>query len=92
MADLDMTKVELLRKHMMLTAGNMAELIGVSRVTYYGWAKGKPIRQSNIANAKDAVRKLLAVVMEHKWPMPEVKGLTQKQRFARLIELLEDDE
>lgn len=90
MADLDMTKVEVLRKHMLLTKANVAELIGVSRVTYYGWAKGKPIRRSNVANAKATVKRLLSIVMDHQWPTPEVRSMTQEQRFARLIELLQD--
>ena len=44
---LDFKKVEALRKHMLLTTGNMAELLGVSRMTYYGWVKGNKIRKNN---------------------------------------------
>jgi len=44
---LDFTKVEALRKHMLLTTRDMAELLGVSRMTYYGWVSGKPMRKTN---------------------------------------------
>jgi DNA-binding XRE family transcriptional regulator len=41
---LDFRKVEALRKHMLLTTSDMSELLKVSRMTYYGWVKGKPLR------------------------------------------------
>jgi DNA-binding XRE family transcriptional regulator len=44
---LDFKKVEALRKHMLLTTSNMATLLEVSRMTYYGWVKGKPVRRKN---------------------------------------------
>ena len=44
---LNFKKVEALRKHMLLTTSNMAELLGISRMTYYGWVKGKPVRAKN---------------------------------------------
>ena len=44
-APLDFKKVEALRKHMLLTTSNMAELFTISRMTYYGWVKGKPVRK-----------------------------------------------
>ena len=44
---LDFKRVEALRKHMLLTTGNMAEILEVSRMTYYGWVKGKPVRRKN---------------------------------------------
>ena len=84
---LNFTKVEALRKHMLLTTGNMAELLGVSRMTYYGWVKGKSIRKKNDEKVRDTLRELLAVMSEG-WPQPEVIAIEQKQRFQRLLEIL----
>ncbi len=84
---LNFTKVEALRKHMLLTTGNMAELLGVSRMTYYGWVKGKSIRKKNDEKVRDTLRELL-VVMSEGWPQPEVIAIEQKERFQRLLEIL----
>ena len=84
---LNFTKVEALRKHMLLTTGNMAELLGVSRMTYYGWVKGKAIRKKNDEKVRDTLRELLAVMSEG-WPQPEVIAIEQKERFQRLLEIL----
>jgi len=80
--------VETLRKHMLLTTGNMAELFGVSRMTYYGWVKGKPIRKSNEERVRRVLKQLLSVMTLHQWPMPEVIASSQKERMQRLVELL----
>jgi hypothetical protein len=88
---LDFTKVEALRKHMLLTTRDMSELLGVSRMTYYGWIAGKPIRKGNHENVRLMLKKLLAVMTDHQWPMPEVIASGQKQRKERLIELLTQD-
>jgi len=86
---LDFAKIEVLRRHMLLNASDMAKILGVSRVTYYGWVRGKPVRKKNEDYAKRSVRKLLAVMAEHSWPTPEVVGLPQKSRVQRLLDLLE---
>jgi DNA-binding XRE family transcriptional regulator len=88
-ASFDFTKVEALRKHMLLTATDMSELLGVSRMTYYGWVRGKPIRKTNEAKAKTMLRRLLAVMQEFAWPAPDVIAMEQKQRKAKLLELLD---
>lgn len=85
---LDFTKVEALRRHMLLTTSDIAELLGVSRMTYYAWVKGKPIRKSNDAAVRAMLKKLLAVMSEHGWPSPEILGLEPKQRKQRLVEIL----
>jgi predicted transcriptional regulator len=72
---------------MLLTTGNMAELLGVSRMTYYGWVKGKSIRKKNDEKVRDTLRELLAVMSEG-WPQPEVIAIEQKERFQRLLEIL----
>lgn len=84
-------KVEALRKHMLLTISNMAELLSVSRMTYYGWLKGKPVRKKNHARVVATLRILLKI-MEDGWPQPEIIALEQKGRFKRLLEVLEKKE
>lgn len=88
---IDFTKVEALRKHMLLTVQDMADLFGVTRATYYGWLRGKPIRKSNDATVRGMLKRLLAVMTEHSWPMPEVIAADQKRRKERLQQLLNQD-
>lgn len=85
---LDFGKVEALRRHMLLTSHDMAKVLGVSRVTYYGWLRGKNIRKSNEDLAKKRVRILLAIMEQHSWPTPEIIGMDQKERRKRLLDLL----
>ena len=85
---LDFTKVEALRKHMLLTTDNMASLFGVSRMTYYGWVRGKVLRKSNEATVKAVLKRLLNIMVEDKWPTPDVIAMEQPQRKERLDELL----
>lgn len=85
---IDFTKVEALRKHMLLTVQDMSDLFGVTRATYYGWLRGKPIRKSNDVTVRVMLKRLLAVMTEHSWPMPEVIAANQKQRKERLQQLL----
>ena len=88
---LDFKKVEALRKHMLLTTSNMAELLEVSRMTYYGWVKGKPVRKKNDERVRDMLRQLLAI-MGDGWPMPKIIAIEQKDRFKSLLEVLEKKE
>ena len=88
---LDFAKVEALRKHMLLTTTDMSELLGVSRMTYYGWVKGKTLRKTNDESVRTMLRKLLAVMTEHGWPMPEVIAADQKQRKERLEAILNSE-
>jgi DNA-binding XRE family transcriptional regulator len=85
---IDFVKVEALRRHMMLTTDNMARLFGVSRMTYYGWVKGKPLRKSNDGMVRTVLKQLLAIMVEDKWPTPDVIAMEQPQRKERLDELL----
>jgi len=85
---LDFGKVEALRKHVMLTTTDMAKLLGVSRMTYYGWVKGKPMRKSNDAVVRSMLRRLLLLVTEHGWPSPEVIAMDSKQRAQHLNQVL----
>lgn len=85
---IDFTKVEALRRHMLLTTGDMAELFGVSRMTYYGWVKGGSLRKSNDATVRAMLKRLLAVLTDHNWPPPDVIAADQKQRKQRLLDVL----
>jgi DNA-binding transcriptional regulator YiaG len=85
---LDFSRVEALRKHMLLTTSDMSELLGVSRMTYYGWVKGRTLRKANDAVVRAVLKRLLAVMTDHGWPMPEVIASTQKQRKERLLAIL----
>ena len=89
---LDFSKVEALRKHMLLTTLDMSELLGVSRMTYYGWVKGKSLRKSNDESVRAMLRKLLDVMTQHNWPTPEVIASDQKQRKERLMVILKSDQ
>jgi DNA-binding transcriptional regulator YiaG len=84
----DFSKVEALRRHMLLTTGDMASLFGVSRMTYYGWVKGRSMRRTNEDTVRKMLKRLLAVMTDHGWPMPEVIAADQKQRMQRLLEIL----
>lgn len=85
---LDFKKVETLRRHMLLTTGDMSTLFGVSRMTYYGWVRGKPIRKTNDATVRRVLKKLLNVMSEHSWPTPDVIVATSEERMQRLNDLL----
>jgi hypothetical protein len=69
----------------------MAELLEVSRMTYYGWVKGKPVRKKNDERVRDMLRQLLAI-MGDGWPMPRIIAIEQKDRFKSLLEVLEKKE
>jgi hypothetical protein len=69
----------------------MAELLEVSRMTYYGWVKGKPIRQKNDGKVREILRKMLSILNDG-WPQPEIIALEQKERFKRLLEIFKENE
>ena len=88
---IDFAKVETLRRHMLLTAADVADLFGVSRTTYYHWLEGKPLRQKNQERVRGVLKQLLAIMADHGWPMPEVIGADQKTRKAKLVALLQQE-
>lgn len=85
---LDFQQIEVIRRRMLLTVQDIAGLFGVTRATYYGWLKGKPLRKSNDEAVRTMLRRLLTVVSHHKWPSPEVRAAEQKQRRDMLVALL----
>jgi hypothetical protein len=60
-------------------------------MTYYGWVKGKPLRKSNDESVRKILKRLLSVMTDHNWPMPEVIAAGQKERKERLVEILNRD-
>jgi len=86
---LDVSKLEILRNHLMLDKSSMARVLGVSRVTYHAWLDGRQIRQSNLDYVRSTLRKVIAVIKDHQWPSPDVKAMTFKQRKQELDALLE---
>jgi DNA-binding XRE family transcriptional regulator len=85
----DFAKVEVLRKHLMITQNDMAQIFGVSRITYLSWIKGTPLRQKNLTNAKRIIRRLIGLVKDHDWPSLEVRKLEHQDRLQRLLAALE---
>jgi DNA-binding XRE family transcriptional regulator len=85
---IDFTKVEALRKHMLLTTNDMASVFGVSRMTYYGWVRGKPLRKSSNEAVRTVLKQLLSLMVDDKWPTPDVIAMEQKQRKERLDECM----
>ncbi|MCG3773750.1 MAG: hypothetical protein JW395_0564 [Nitrospira sp.] len=86
---LDFVKIEALRTHMLLTTEQMAKLLSVSRITYYGWKGGKPVRKVNAERVRHVLRKMLRVLTRDEWPSLAVIAMTSEQRFAKLVEAME---
>ena len=85
---IDFAKVEDLRRAMLLTVGNMADYFGVSRETWYNWQRGKPPRPKMLAHCRSKIR-LLLWALEQGWPTPEVISADQKDRYSKLLALVE---
>lgn len=90
MTDIDWLKVEQLRARMLLSASDMADLFGVSRVTYYAWVRGNgKVREQRKAVVKQLLRDLIAVIKEHGWPSEKVQRMKAPARLEYLKSLLE---
>lgn len=85
---LDFSKVEAVRKRMLLSQADMAKLLSVSRMTYYSWVCGKPLRKVNEDKVKRMLKKLLYAVAQG-WPMPEVHTMSVACRMQKLQEILD---
>lgn len=85
---LNFDTIEQVRKAMLLTMQNMADLMGVSRVTYYNWVKGNPLKHVNAVKAKVLMRKLAVLVTDHNWPTAKQRQASRNERFEMLLELL----
>jgi len=67
----------------------MAALLGVTRLTYFGWINGKPIRKKNDAKVRKSLRVMLVLLTEHAWPQPHVIAMDPDERFKTLVELFD---
>lgn len=88
---IDFTKVEALRRHMLMTHGQMAQVLGVSRMTYHNWLRGGSVAKQREDAVKRAIRKLITVMNEHNWPSEDVSTLSSADRHARLLALTGTD-
>jgi DNA-binding XRE family transcriptional regulator len=86
---LDFSIVERVRKEMLLTISDMAQLFGVTRMTYYSWLKGKSVNRTNDEYVRVMLKRLLAVHTEHEWPNAEVRAMDSRKRKEYLDKLLE---
>lgn len=89
---LDFEKVELVRERMGLSILDMAKLLGVSRMTYYKWINGGGARATNEKRVKDALRMVLPLLKEGRWPLPNHKAMNSSQRLTALLEIFETAE
>lgn len=85
---IDFAKVEQLRKHMLLTTKDMASVLGVTRMTYYSWIQGAQPRKDKVDHIRLILKRLLAIMVEDKWPMPEVIAMESVNRKHKLNELM----
>ena len=81
-------KIDALRRHMLLTAGQMARLLGVSRVTYYNWKRAGAPADRTAAKTRATLKELLRVMTEHEWPTPEVVAMDPDDRLIALQKLI----
>lgn len=86
---IDFTKVESLRKHMILTGGDMASLLGVTRMTYHRWVQGRVPPPRYNSKIKLVLKNLLSIMVDDKWPTPDVIIMDSKTRRAKLDTFLE---
>lgn len=85
---IDFEKVELVRERMALTIKDMCKLLGVSRITYYKWVDGGPIRESNEKRVKETLRQLLPLLKNGSWPPSGARHWTSEQRLDAILEIL----
>ena len=88
--ELDFDKIESLRRHMLLTVGNMADFLDISRQTWYSWLRGKEYpRKKKEQEVKVQVKKLLYVLSQRGWPQPDVIASSQRERYEKLLAMFE---
>jgi len=74
----------------LLTITDMASVIGVSRMTYHTWCKGKPMRLGNDIKVRNMLGRLLTIMTDKGWPSPDIIILDQAGRKKKLLEYLEE--
>jgi hypothetical protein len=88
----DFRKVDALRKRMLLTKGQMAYMLGISRVQYHNLlaasaAGGAGMRKATRDRVKTGLERLMTAAHRHSFPTPADAALTGEQRYARLKKL-----
>lgn len=76
------------RVKLKLTTSDMAEIFGVSRISYYKWRKGGKMRPAMQQRVETALRQIIRVVNEQRWPSGSEMRLSSTKRAKRLIELM----
>lgn len=87
---LDFEKIDALRRHMLLTVDSFVKLAKTSRVSYYNWMKGQPIRPTTAARVRKVVRSFAELASDGAWPNAAVYVATQAERLKMMQETLEN--
>lgn len=87
MTKLNFTDIDTFReKRLLISEKDMAQLLGVSRMTYWRWVSGTAEPTRNIKPVYAMISQVLAFVRDSEWPTPEVKAMKQADRFKKLLE------
>lgn len=85
---IDFDKVETLRKHMLLSKTDMAEVLGVTRVSYHQWLLNtRPTRKST-DKLKASLQQIIEVMTTENWPNTEVLEMSAARRKEHLLALM----
>ncbi|MEI2419735.1 hypothetical protein V6O07_05640, partial [Arthrospira platensis SPKY2] len=85
---IDFRKVEVIRERLGLSTRHMAQLLDVSRPTYYKWVAGGAIRSGNHRRIVGLLREILPLLRSGAWPPEGVRQLSPTQRFEALLAVL----
>lgn len=89
---IEFAKVDVLRRHMLLTTSGMAKLFKTTRQTYHSWVKGLSYPTPNKeARVRVTIKKLLTIVNENNWPDGDVILASSKERLEMLLALTKND-
>lgn len=83
---LDFGKVEILRKRMGLNTEDFSKALGVSRMTYYHWVRGKNMRSSQSHTVSRKIKLLLDAYSNGTWD--EIKDVPRADRRERLLAMV----
>jgi hypothetical protein len=82
------SRIDDLRRHMLLSVTDMVRLLGVSRVTYYNWRTVGHLPDRSSTYTKKVLKDLLRIMVEHEWPSPPIIAMTPAERFEELQKLI----
>ena len=82
---LDFQRVETLRRNMLITTDQIADLFETSRQTYYNYVKGNSApHPRKLEKIKEVVRRLVFLAVEQEWPSSDLIGARSHDRFSAL--------